>query len=551
MALQEELMAREKKISGYWMLVLHSHLPFVRHPEYNDSLEERWLYEAILETYIPLLDVLERLSEEGIDFRITVSLTPTLCAMLSDPLLQDRTLRHIEKMIDLSEKEIIRTKHLPEYYRTALMYLERFRQARNIFMIRYDKNILRGFKKFQDKGFIEIITSSATHGYLPLLSSNVEAVRGQVLTGIKDYERYFERKPSGIWNSECGYYPGLEEILEEGGINYFFVDTHGILYADNYPKYGVFAPLSTKNNIAYFGRDIETSHSVWSAKEGYPGNPDYREFYRDIGFDLEYDYIKPYLHESGLRISTGFKYHKITGINVPIEEKQPYDPQKALLKAVEDAVHFVFRREEQSANLKFRMDREPVIVSLYDSELFGHWWYEGPEFLYNCLKLMDNSRTMETITASEYLEKFPYNQVANPPMSSWGYMGYNEFWLNESNDWIYHHLNKMADNMTKLADKYTNNPAPLEERALKQAFRELLLAQSSDWAFIMKAGTMAQYAIRRTKEHIGRFNMICSMINSSNIDKEWLLRAEERDNIFPRIDFRVMQTKIRNRGPDA
>ncbi len=538
-------MAEGKNIPGYWLLVLHSHLPFVRHPEYNDSLEERWLYEAILETYIPLLDVLERLYDEGIDFKLTVSLTPPLCAMLSDPLLQNRALRYIEKMLELAEKEKVRTKDLPEYNRTANMYLERFKTAREIFAGRYSKNILNGFKKFQDIGNIEIITSSATHGYLPLMSAHPEAVRGQVLTGIKDYERYFGKKPSGIWNSECGYYPGLENILKEGEIRYFFVDTHGMLYADNYPKYGVFAPLSTKNNIAYFGRDTETSHSVWSAKEGYPGDPNYREFYRDIGFDLDYDYIKPYIHESGLRISTGFKYHKITGVTVPMENKQPYDPLKASKKAVEDAIHFVFRREEQIASLRVKMDREPVIVSLYDSELFGHWWYEGPEFIYNCLKLMNGSKTIRSITASEYLEKFPSSQVATPPMSSWGYKGYNEFWLNEANDWIYFHLDDMTENMIKLADKDKNNITALEKRALNQAARELLLAQSSDWAFIMKTNTMAQYAARRTREHICRFNKLYSMINSDNIDDEWLAWLEERDNIFPLIDYRVYR---RDRG---
>jgi 1,4-alpha-glucan branching enzyme len=532
-------MAKGNNIHGYWMLVLHSHLPFVRHPEYKDCLEERWLYEAILETYIPILDFLERLSGEGIGLSITITLTPTLCAMLSDPLLQDRALRHIENLTSLSENEIERTRHMPEYNRTAVMYHEKFIKARKIFVERYDKNILKGFKKFQEDGFIEIITSGATHGYLPLMSAHKEAVRGQVLTGIKDYERCFGKKPGGIWNSECGYYPGLEEILKEGGIRYFFVDTHGILYADKYPKYGVFAPLSTKNGIAYFGRDTETSRSVWSAREGYPGGPDYREFYRDIGFDLDYDYIKPYIHESGLRISTGLKYHKVTGITVPMEYKQPYDPAKAKLRAAEDAVHFVFRREEQIENLRARMDREPVVVSLYDSELFGHWWYEGPDFLYNVLKLMDRSKTVRTITAPEYLEKYPENQVATPPMSSWGYKGYNEFWLNETNDWIYTHLNNMAENMKKLAFKCRDVRSPLKKRVLNQASRELLLAQSSDWAFIIKTNTMSQYAERRTREHISRFNRLCSMINSGNIDENWLAAIEGRDNIFPLADYRV------------
>ncbi len=525
------------------MLVLHSHLPYVRHPEYNDSLEERWLYEAILETYIPLLDMLERLQADNIDFRITLSLTPPLCAMLTDELLQDRAGRHIEKLIELAQREVRRTIYMPLFNKTALMYLDKIKKAYEIYFEKYKRNLIAGFIKYRDIGKIEIITSGATHGYLPLLSSDSTAVRGQVLTGISDYIRNFGTRPNGIWNSECGYYPGLEYFLEEGGIKYFFVDTHGILHADAYPKYGVYAPMSTKNNIAYFGRDMETSRSVWSSKEGYPGDPDYREFYRDIGFDLDFDYIKPFIHESGLRISTGIKYHRITGLSVPMENKEPYDPDKAIKKACDHAVHFVFSREEQASNLSIKMDREPVIVSLYDSELFGHWWYEGPEFLYNVLKLMDSSRTVKTITPSEYLAKYPQNQVATPPMSSWGYKGYNEFWLNQSNDWIYRHLHNMAQKMTQLVDRFGKNPGPLEDRTLKQAARELLLAESSDWAFIMKANTMAEYAIRRTREHIFRFNSLSSMMEKEKIDESWLAKIESHDNIFKDLDYMVYSGK--------
>ncbi len=524
---------------GYWMLVLHSHLPFVRHPEYNDSLEERWLYEAITETYIPLLDVFERLINENVNFKITLSLTPPLCNMLTDPLLQERAARHLENLIELAEKEELRTQYVPELNRTAVLYLDKFKKANDIYINKYQKNLLKGFKKFQELGNIEIITSGATHGYLPLMSSYPNAVRGQVLTGIKDYKRHFGIKPKGMWNSECGYYPGLEDILKEGGIKYFFVDTHAMLYADHYPKYGVFAPLVTQNNIAYFGRDMETSQSVWSAKDGYPGDPNYREFYRDIGFDLDYDYIKPYIHESGLRISTGIKYHKITSKETPMEYKQAYDPQKALLKAAEHAVHFVFRREEQIQNISINMDREPVIVSLYDSELFGHWWYEGPEFIYNVLNLMNKSKIVGTITPSEYLKKYPDNQTATPPMSSWGYRGYNEFWLNDSNDWIYRHLYKITEKMIELSNKYIKITNPLIKRTLNQAARELLLAESSDWAFIMKTNTMADYAVRRTKEHVFRFNRLAQMIEEKKIDEKWLLELESLDNIFPEMDYKV------------
>ncbi len=523
---------------GYWMLVLHAHLPFVRHPEYADSLEEKWLYEAITETYIPLLDVLEKLSGEEIDFRITMSITPPLCNMLSDTLLQNRYLKHLDSLIELSEKETMRTQFVPEFNKTARLYRERFLKARHMFVQTYNKNILMGFKKFQDLGKLDIITCGATHGFLPLMENHPNAVRGQILTAVRDYERHFGRSPRGMWNAECGYYPGLEKILEEGKIRYFFTDTHGLLHADSRPRYGVYAPMKTPNGIAYFGRDVETSHSVWSASDGYPGDPWYREFYRDIGFDLDYDYVKPYIHESGLRVSTGIKYHRITDKNTPMEYKQPYDPDAAFARTAEHAANFVFNRERQVEYLSGVMDREPVIVSMYDAELFGHWWFEGPDFLYNVFRRLSEHPVVGTITGPEYLEKYPDSQSATPPMCSWGFKGYNEFWLNGSNDWIYPHLHKAAERMTELANRHKNTDNALTRRALNQAARELLLAQSSDWAFIMKTNTMVEYAKKRTRDHIGRFLKIYDMVKSSAIDEKWLRETEQRDNIFAEIDFR-------------
>ncbi|HEX9022085.1 MAG TPA: DUF1957 domain-containing protein, partial [Nitrospirota bacterium] len=151
---------------GYLALVLHSHLPYVRHPEHDQFLEEDWLYEAITETYIPLINVFDSLVNDGVDFRITMSLTPTLIAMLTDPLLQQRYARHISKLIELSEKEIERTKHQPEFNPIAHMYRDLFTDARQVFEEKYGRNLVGAFKKFQDLGKVEIITCAATHGFL-------------------------------------------------------------------------------------------------------------------------------------------------------------------------------------------------------------------------------------------------------------------------------------------------------------------------------------------------------------------------------------------------
>ncbi|MDD5670001.1 MAG: DUF1957 domain-containing protein [Candidatus Omnitrophica bacterium] len=525
-------------IKGYLCLVLHSHLPYVRHPEHEDFLEEDWLYEAITETYLPLIWTFEGLVKDNIDFRVTMSMTPTLTAMLCDPLLQGRYLKHINRLIELSHKEIERTAWQPSFQKLAIMYLNNFCRARDTFE-RYKRNLAMAFKHFQDLGKIEIITCGATHGFFPLMDVSRESVRAQIQVAVSHYESVFGRKPRGIWLPECGYHPGHDEILKEAGIKYFFTDTHGVLHGTPRPKHGVFAPVYCKNTgVACFGRDLESSKQVWSSVEGYPGDYNYREFYRDIGFDLEFDYIKPYIHPDGIRISTGIKYYRITG---PGNVKEPYVPEWAREKAASHAGNFMFNREKQAEFLYELTKNKPIIVSPYDTELYGHWWYEGPQWLDFLLrKIHCDQKTIRCITPSEYLAEHPRNQVITPSMSSWGWKGYNEMWLQGSNDWIYRHLSAASDRMSELS-RSRPHAEGVTRRALDQALRELLLAQSSDWAFIMGTGTHTEYAVRRTKDHLLRFTRLYEDIKSNSVDPDWLSELEYKDNLFPAIDYRVQQ----------
>ena len=523
---------------GYLCLVLHTHLPFVRHPEHSYFLEENWFYEAVLDTYIPLIEIFENLYSQNIDFRLTFSLTPPLISMMQDPLLQERCVRHIKMLIELAEKELIRTKkHEPHMYNNALMYHQKFSHYLYLFQEKYQRNLVQAFKKFQKLGKIEIITCAATHGFLPLMQTNPNAVKAQIAVACAQYEETFQTKAKGIWLPECGYYPGLEKILKENQIKYFFVDTHGILYGEPRPKYGVFAPVFCPNGVAAFSRDVESSKSVWSAKEGYPGDYNYRDFYRDIGYDLDYKYIKPYIHPDGIHIFTGLKYYKITG---PTEHKEFYNREKALETAASHASNFMFNREKQIEHLStLFQDQKPLIISPYDAELFGHWWFEGPEWLEFLMKKIHfDQRTLKLITPSEYLAKHPQHQVVEPSMSSWGHKGYCEVWLEGSNDWIYHHLLEIANKMQELAQEY-QNPNPNQKRALNQAARELLLAQSSDWAFIMKTKTMVDYAVTRTKQHINQFLNLYQQIKNQQIDQAYLENLEQKNNIFPNINYLV------------
>ena len=519
---------------GYVALILHAHLPFVRHPEYEEFLEEDWLYEAITETYIPLIKVMEGLVRDGVDFRLTMSLTPPLCAMLLDPLLQERYVKHISRLIELTEREIERTKWDRPFHELAWFYHNRFQEARATFCDGYGRNLVGAFRKFQELGKLEIITCAATHSFLPLMQEHPESVRAQIMVARDHYRQCFGCDPRGIWLPECAYVAGVENFLHEAEIRWFIMDTHGIMFAHPRPRFSVFAPLYTAAGVAAFGRDMESSKQVWSAEEGYPGDFEYRDFYRDVGFDLEFDYIKPYIHPDGIRCFTGVKYFKITGRTV---HKQPYDRHRGMEKAAQHAGNFMFNREKQVEHLYGIMKREPLIISPYDAELYGHWWFEGPEFLnFFMRKVAFDQDVFKLTTPSDYLRMFPTQQIAQPCPSSWGNKGYWEVWLEGSNAWIYPHLHVAAERMTELARKYKHGDG-LVQRALKQAARELLLAQSSDWAFIMKTGTTVPYAVKRTKDHILRFTRLYDMITRGQIDEPWLGSIEWRDNIFPDINY--------------
>ena len=213
---------------GYLCLVLHGHLPFVRHPEHEDFLEEDWLYEAITETYIPLINMFERLVADQVDFRMTMTLSPTLISMLSDELLSQRYLKHIDQLIELSAKEVERTAGDQQFQPLAYMYRDNFCRCRDTFE-RYRHNLVNAFKSFQDAGRLEIITCGATHGYFPLMDVARPSVRAQVQVAVAHYERAFGRKPRGIWLPECGYYPGHDQILKEAGLKFFHRKSEKIL----------------------------------------------------------------------------------------------------------------------------------------------------------------------------------------------------------------------------------------------------------------------------------------------------------------------------------
>jgi 1,4-alpha-glucan branching enzyme len=476
------------------------------------------------------------LADDRVPFRITMSFTPPLLAMLGDGLLQARYLRYVEQLIELSEKEIERTRWQPPFQRLALFYHHRFTTARRLYLDVYRRNLIRAYRELADRGVLEPIASAATHGYLPLMETQPAAVRAQIRIGVQAFEHAFGRKPAGFWLPECGYHPGHDAFLQECGIRYFLIDTHGILFGAPRPRYGIYAPAICPSGVAAFGRDVESSKSVWSAEEGYPGDFEYRDFYRDIGYDLDYDYVRPYLNGDGARLHTGIKYHRITGKS---NEKQPYDPDRALERASQHAGNFLFNRGKQAEHLRKALGRIPIIISPYDAELFGHWWFEGPDWLeFLIRKAHAEHPQLQLAAPQDYFERYPTNQVLQPSLSSWGNGGYSDVWLNSTNDWLYRHLHKMSERMTDAARAHPN-PDPARRRILNQMARELLLAQASDWAFILKTQTHSAYAYRRIHDHFARFTALYDAVRHGQADEAWIADVEAKDSCFPFLDYRV------------
>jgi 1,4-alpha-glucan branching enzyme len=536
-------MTPQTPLVGTLSVVLHHHLPFVRHPEYPFFLEERWLFEAIHETYLPLIECWRALERDGVAFAMTVTMTPPLANMLADAHLMEKFGRHLTSLRALAAREVDRTRHDAVFQRVARFYQVRFDRLSALFHDTLKGDILGEYRRLQDAGFLEIVTCTATHGFLPLMNGDESAMRAQVEVAARDYERFFGRSPPGIWLAECGYLPGCDRLLAEQGIRYFFVDSHAVLQAEAPAVYGVYAPLAcSETGVAAFARDPESSKQVWSSKEGYPGDVNYREYYRDLGFDLPMEQIAPWIHPDGIRLNTGFKYYRITG-DVGLGGKSPWDPEAAQRKAQEHAANFMFNRQGQLRHVRGQIDRVPNVVSPYDAELFGHWWFEGPWFLEALARAIHNDQNEIALsTPSRVLEAEPTLQAATPSLSSWGDGGYAAFWCNDKNDWIYPHLHHAAARMHLLAQRH-GEATGVEGRALAQAGRELLLAQSSDWAFIMRTGTTVEYAVRRTRDHLQAFARLDQALEGHTPKDaafvEFLEGRERQWNLFPSLDARV------------
>jgi 1,4-alpha-glucan branching enzyme len=526
-------------MSGRLAIVLHAHLPYVRHPEHPHFHEESWLFEAVAECYLPLLAAMAGWNRDGVPWRLTLTLTPTLCAMLSDELLCGRTAGYLEAMVRLSEKEVERN-----LLRPALREVAEFHEIRGRRLLEQwhasGGHLLSEFRRHQDEGNLEILTCAATHALLPLWLDQPFAIRAQLAVAVADYRHHFGRPPDSLWLPECAWDAGLDPHLAAAGLRRSVLETHGLLYAEPRPRSATFAPVITPAGLTVFGRDPASARQVWSRNGGYPGDPRYREFHQDLAHEAEWEYLRPHQAGTAERVFTGIKYHRVTGGSGP---KEVYSRAAALASVQEHARHFVAQRNAAIAEAAPLMPhRPPLLAAPFDAELFGHWWFEGPEFLDAVVRTVASEPRLRLTDLREDAAEFPERQAALPARSSWGEGGHLGVWLDAGNAWMLTPLRSATGRMLALARRFSARPVDdLGDRLLRQAGRELLLAQSSDWPFLLKMGTAGSYPAERFRAHVESFNRLAAALESETGPRwePFLRTLEDWHPLFPELDWRL------------
>ena len=531
-----------------------------------------WIHESAAECYLPLLHTLDRLNAEGINPRWTVNITPILAEQLEDKSFKQGFVDYCQDKIDQSIED--QRKHAMNgdvwLQGIALMWQRMYTRALVQFKHQWGRSIVDGFRFFQDKGLIEIITAGATHGYQPLLSTD-ESCRAQVRLGVESYRKHFGRDPRGFWLPECAYRPrydwkspvepssvpwarqGTDEILKEEGIEFTFVDSHMIrggqplgTYAANFPQLAEMFARSSKyftpsaesrseyehyllpSGVTVFARDPQTTVKVWSGEAGYPGDPNYLEFHKQ-------------LYPSRLR------YWRISEDKGDLGRKKPYDPFAAFERLQSHAEDLVQTLKTTLAQYRGASDRVGTLVAMYDTELFGHWWWEGPEFLYELAKAIHADGTIEMVSGSDVIDSEPAKHMITLPEGSWGEGGYHYIWLNDGNAWTWERLYPAERRLRAMIAEKGGGPA---REIIKQAARELLLAESSDWQFLISTQSAKDYAEVRFVDHIDRFNRLCALADVvhargilTDVDIDFISECAQKDNPFSELDLSIW-TKI-------
>jgi 1,4-alpha-glucan branching enzyme len=508
-------------MTGYFSLVLHTHLPYVRK---NGAwpVGEDWLYQVMSETYIPLLGMLAQMENEDIRSCMGITMTPVLCEQLADRYVQDRFVEYLKVMTEHILDDINDFEYLSDAKRKALgeAYYQEYHR-RMLAFLAIDGDLLGALASFEQAGLVEIIASSATHAFLPGLA-DWRSVRTQVLMGIESHRRRFGVNPAGFWIPECAFREGLQDLLACEGVRYVLVDPSALGgLPSTYPYY------VGSSRTAAVARSERAHRNAWDERTGYPTD------------DLYMDSTK-YYHGSGLH------YWRVTGPQVRIEDKEIYQPAPAQARALDHARHFINAVSEELRAAPLPPGNgtgngaQPLVLASYDTEVLGHGWKEGIYWLEVTVRSLEGSRDICMTTPSRYLEENPPRTSANLDLTTWGTNKDDSTWINAETGWMWEALQKSQQRLFVLAD-YRHGSA-LEKRAVEQAAREVLLLESSDWPYMVAKNRAKEYSIQRFCAHLERFRRIADLLQAGDSDKleSMLGEIEEVDNIFARLDLETI-----------
>jgi len=494
------------------MLVLHAHLPYVRHPELPECREESWLFQAAIDCYVPLVFTFRKLLDENIPVRVALSLSPTLLEMWADPLLGERFRTYLERQRSLGER--LRHRYEDSPFAAAVAHqCECLGAVTRFFGNRSLESLLPAFLELEHRGALELFTTSATHAFLPAFAACPGALKRQIEVGLRVFERHTGHRSRGFWIPECGYFEGLDLLLAELGIEWTFVDAHSLKNASSPVVIEGNGAAVCPSGVVVFGRDEATARQVWSAEEGFPAAPVYRDYHRDAGYELPEAEVAPFLWGGIGPGMTGFKLHRITGHGT---ERDPYDPVRA-----------ADRTQKQAEDFAAALRDRGLVTALYDAELFGHWWHEGPLWLEAVVRKLSVAG-IRAVSPGDWLREPGPLPVLEPDGGSWGEGGYGAMWLNPSNDWILPEVLAAERRLESLDCP----PGPEFRRALAQAVRELMLAGASDWPFMLTNGTCTVYAEQRVRGHLGNFYGLLSQISAGVLTPGYLDRLEHQNPLY-------------------
>ena len=517
---------------------------FVRTNEENplecDKLMLNSFFEAISDSYIPLLQMFERLKNDGVSFKLGLVLPPVLCSMLEDEKIQKLYVDFLDKRIALGKKELTRCKDNQKALEIITATCEKNKELKKLFNDTYEKKLVPQFAKYQREGLIEILGTCATDIFMPYYSDLPEALSAQIEMGLQSYKKCFGELPDGFYLPELGYTPGIEKIIRSYGYTYTILHSRSVLLTDNPPANGIFFPVRTDNSLAVYTADPYIEDDIYSEEDGWCANSVYRNENRDIGFELEFKKLTPVMEEKAARCSTGYKYWQ-KDFNDDAEVS--YSAEAAAKQAEEDAADFIQKRVELLSKAGEYVQNAEYVVSVccIDEYKIRKHWSEYLIWLENVLRKSAEAG-LAAVTCKEILQKPSSLERIDPYYSAGTGEGYGENLLSSRNCWMMRYVRKATERMIDLAGRFPSDTG-LKTRLLNIGALELLLAQSSSLAKMIDEGEDAEYSERRFRLAINAFTVVFDALGSNTVSTEWLTKLELMDNIFPWINYKIFSVK--------